>query len=84
MSDGNLSRFIEESGVARIPMSERAVGNRLEEETLRRRLAAFESNGSFFIQMWLQKPWLAAQAVPCIVKLPTPLAHASGAAGEST
>jgi hypothetical protein len=55
----------------------------LDEQLVRRRLEAFEANRSFFIQMWLQNPRLAAQAGQRIVDLLTPLAHASHAAKQT-
>ena len=47
----------------------------LDEPLLRQRLEAFEANRSFFIQMWLQNPTLAALAGPRIASLLAPLPH---------
>ena len=60
-------------------MSDAVVRVDLDEELVRRRLEAFETNRSFFIQMWLQNPRLAAQAGQRIVDLLTPLPPASQA-----
>jgi hypothetical protein len=60
-------------------MSEAAGRVNLDEQLVRRRLEAFEINRSFFIQMWLQNPQLAAQAGPRIVNLLTPLPPAGQA-----
>ena len=54
-------------------MSDAAIPVGLDEQVLRRRLEAFEENRSFFIQMWLQNPQLAARAGSRIAGLLAPL-----------
>lgn len=56
-------------------MSETQRDLAFDEQLLRRRLQAFEDNRSFFIQVWLQNPQLAARAGPRIVGMLAPLAH---------
>ena len=63
------------SSVAKTPMSDALGRVGLDEQLLRRRLQAFEDNCSFFIQMWLQNPRLAARAGPRIAGLLSPLTH---------